>query len=301
MDRRRSVATSDTTYHSFSDADIVAPASPPRKRSPRKIRGETSSGTGVGVVVRPEQAPDSRPPTAYKMKRQDSGYESNTTTTAAAAATPRTSLSSSRVSTSRRTSSASIRNPNNSSTATSGGKGNNRTRPTLVHRSTRTSAHYPQACCGSTSRSSLYLSRPSTQHAQTTQPQPQAESYFQFPPLDPHHPYPSKEEGCEEKQQEPSTPPIPQTTHYWTSDRTRRLEYAAIDAAQRGFTGWLRRNLVPDCLVPQDGRVVGFDDDTGSVRRYRLELDDEDEDGPDEKQQPEQKKRPRRRTWHFWA
>ena len=247
MDKRSSVAASDTTYHSFNDVELFEPASPPRKTnaSPR----ETIS------VVKPEQAPDSRPPTAYKMKRQDSGYESNT-------ATPRTSLSSSRVSASRRTSNASIRNRTS-------------TRPAAVHRSTRGSAHYPQNY--SNSHSSLYLSRPSTQS------QPHSDSYFHFPPLDPH---PPKEEP------DPPTPPIPQTTHYWTSDQTRRLEYAAIDAAQRGFTGWVRRNLVPDCLVPKDNRVVGFDDDTGSVRRYRLELEEDE---------PEKQKQTRRKTWHFWA
>lgn len=65
----------------------------------------------------------------------------------------------------------------------------------------------------------------------------------------------------------------PQTTHYWTSDRTRRLEYAAIDAASRGVRGWVMRNMVPECFVPRERRRVGFDDDTGSVRRYRLDLE----------------------------
>lgn len=65
----------------------------------------------------------------------------------------------------------------------------------------------------------------------------------------------------------------PQTTHYWTSDRTRRLEYAAIDAASRGVRGWVMRNCVPECFVPKERRRVCFDDDTGSVRRYRLDLE----------------------------
>ncbi|CAK7271433.1 hypothetical protein SEPCBS57363_004615 [Sporothrix epigloea] len=68
----------------------------------------------------------------------------------------------------------------------------------------------------------------------------------------------------------------PQTTHYWTSDQTRRLEYAAIDAASRGFKGWVMRHMVPDCFVPKAKRLVTFDDDTGSVRRYRIELETED-------------------------
>lgn len=69
----------------------------------------------------------------------------------------------------------------------------------------------------------------------------------------------------------------PQTTHYWTSDRTRRLEYAAIDAAGKGVKGWIRKNLLPDCFAGKN-RHVAFDDDTGSVRRYRLDLEDEPEE-----------------------
>lgn len=72
----------------------------------------------------------------------------------------------------------------------------------------------------------------------------------------------------------PASPtPPPQTTHYWTSDRTRRLEYAAIDAASRGVRGWVMRNVVPDCFVSRESRRLGFDDDGGSVRRYRLDLE----------------------------
>lgn len=71
----------------------------------------------------------------------------------------------------------------------------------------------------------------------------------------------------------PLAPLPPQTTHYWTSDRTRRLEYAAIDAASRGVRGWVMRNCVPECFIPKERRRVCFDDDTGSVRRYRLDLE----------------------------
>lgn len=73
-----------------------------------------------------------------------------------------------------------------------------------------------------------------------------------------------------------ATSPPPQTTHYWTSDRTRRLEYAAIDAASRGVRGWVLRHVVPDCFVSSESgrrRHLGFDDDGGSVRRYRLDLE----------------------------
>ena len=81
----------------------------------------------------------------------------------------------------------------------------------------------------------------------------------------------------------------PPTTHYWTSDSTRRLEYAAIDAASRGVKGWIRRHLVPECFNP---RHVAFDDDSGSVRRYRLELEDEGD---------EKNGQQRRRSWHIFS
>lgn len=32
------------------------------------------------------------------------------------------------------------------------------------------------------------------------------------------------------------------------------------------------RNVVPECFVPNEKRRIGFEDDGGSVRRYRLEL-----------------------------
>jgi hypothetical protein len=96
--------------------------------------------------------------------------------------------------------------------------------------------------------------------------------FFHFPLFDSESPTSPHEQA-----DAPEAPPIqlpPQTTHYWTSDRTRRLEYAAIDAASRGIKGWVMRNLVPECIIPKEKRHVGFDDDTGSVRRYRLDLED---------------------------
>jgi hypothetical protein len=74
----------------------------------------------------------------------------------------------------------------------------------------------------------------------------------------------------------PTYPLPPTTTHYWTSDRTRRLEYAAIDAASKGVRGWVLRHVVPECFVPESKRRIGFEDDRGSVVRYRLDLDSED-------------------------
>jgi hypothetical protein len=78
---------------------------------------------------------------------------------------------------------------------------------------------------------------------------------------------------------DPSYPPPPQTTHYWTSDHTRKLEYAAIDNASKGVKGWVLKHVVPDCFVPKENRRLDFEDDTGSVRRYRLELECDEETG----------------------
>lgn len=72
----------------------------------------------------------------------------------------------------------------------------------------------------------------------------------------------------------PAVPLPPPTTLYFLSPETRRLEYAAIDAASQGIRGFVSK-LVPDCMLPKpercgfhdDGKV---DDDAGSVRRYRL-------------------------------
>ncbi|KAL1897585.1 hypothetical protein Sste5346_003890 [Sporothrix stenoceras] len=113
-------------------------------------------------------------------------------------------------------------------------------------------------------------------------------SYFHFPPPDPHTggddvilPNSAAEHGFDASYGVATSSTDgyqvpPQTTHYWTSDQTRRLEYAAIDAASRGFKGWMMRHMVPDCFIPKEKRRVTFDDDTGSVRRYRIELETEE-------------------------
>ncbi|PBP19822.1 hypothetical protein BUE80_DR009294 [Diplocarpon rosae] len=78
-------------------------------------------------------------------------------------------------------------------------------------------------------------------------------------------------------------PPPPATVQYWTSDSTRRLEYAAIDAASQGVKGFFAR-LVPDCIQPAEKRRARFCEggegsEAGSVRRYRLVLPEEGEKG----------------------
>lgn len=107
-------------------------------------------------------------------------------------------------------------------------------------------------------------------------------AYYQFPALD-------MVELTETETQMEVSPPLPQTTHYWTSDSTRRLEYAAIDEASRGVKGWVRKHLVPECF---GDRHVHFDDDSGSVRRYRLDLGEEKSIATDDAH--------RRKGWRFW-
>ncbi|KAI8958842.1 hypothetical protein F5Y11DRAFT_27423 [Daldinia sp. FL1419] len=129
------------------------------------------------------------------------------------------------------------------------------------------------------STSTSHLKHKSSQPSHSVQLPQQQTTYYYFPPPESLSGGVGEEEEEEEAaaaaahDAELSYPPPPQTTHYWTSDHTRRLEYAAIDAASRGVKGWIMKHIVPDCFVSKANRRVGFDDDTGSVRRYRLELD----------------------------
>lgn len=38
------------------------------------------------------------------------------------------------------------------------------------------------------------------------------------------------------------------------------------------------RHMVPECFIPKDRRRLQFDDDRGSVVRYRLELEEGEDD-----------------------
>ncbi|TRX90823.1 hypothetical protein FHL15_008227 [Xylaria flabelliformis] len=139
-------------------------------------------------------------------------------------------------------------------------------RPSVQRAAKSTPASYPRRLSGQSSR------------VPTPQQHQQPNSYYYFPS-------PDAITGSDETEEETEVyhPPPPQTTHYWTSDHTRRLEYAAIDSASRGLKGWVMKHVVPDCFVPKDNRRLTFDDDTGSVRRYRLELECDDSSIKDEK------------------
>lgn len=72
-------------------------------------------------------------------------------------------------------------------------------------------------------------------------------------------------------------PPAPQLDSVitWTSDATRRRDYAKIDRAHRGVRGFFRQ-LLPRCLCKnaRKGFFTG-DCDGDSVRRFRMDVSDE--------------------------
>lgn len=222
-----------------------------------------------------EQKADDEPLSSFVMHRQDSGYQS---------------LDPVEPKISRRQSSPTSASSHN----------NPRTRPS-ARRSAKSGpvSYMPRA-----SGRSLDNARASVHSHQSYRPSDGA-TFFHFP----HFPFPEQEGSSEDPallgggavagpdpaHELPTYPPPPQTTHYWTSDRTRRLEYAAIDAASRGVRGWAMRHIVPDCFIPKDRRRIGFDDDRGSVVRYRLELDTEESGEKDEFEGS----RKGRRSWWF--
>lgn len=278
------MATSDTTYHSFHDIELFAPDSPPKAQA-QEADAETPDMSHKENRSRPE-------PTT-PMKRQDSGYES---------IPPRHSISSSTGGSKRRISNASsnssrthaqTQTPAQSPSRTQSRPCSSRGRPT-IRRSPKTSPYPVRSAAGKVQ--ALYASRSQAVNKSPLCPSRQSppghahSGFFHFPihPTDleafpkppaqsssPAVPAPIPAQPLELEPESPSESLPPQSTHYWTSDRTRRLEYAAIDAAHRGLKGWVRRHLVPGCFLPKEKGHVAFDDDTGSVRRYRLELDEE--------------------------
>lgn len=308
MDQSHTSATSGTTaYHSFNDIELYEPASPPRRKQSPSSRHSTKSSSSTSSPHRKankgqasasrRSSQDDGPPSAPQMKRQDSGYESHVST-------PRGSIShpSVRPAAPRRTSTSNVQGHMSSSSMSK-----MRGRPS-TRRSMKVNSYGQQP-------TSMYLVRSGPSQRVSAPPAPaptslEMSSYVQFPSPDPadvqHADFLGQQWHESTAAQQQHTPP-PQTTHYWTSDRTRRLEYAAIDAASRGVKGWIRRNLLPDCFLPQDDGHIAFDDDTGSVRRYRLELEDDAPPSPRISHGAEKAAMsptsvlPRRRTWHFWS
>ncbi|EPE04292.1 hypothetical protein F503_01296 [Ophiostoma piceae UAMH 11346] len=278
--RSRSSLLSNTTYHSFHDVE-PQPAM-------------TTSAT----VTQPDHAKQmydaDNISISSEMHRQDSGYESISPRDPQPSRGPRFARQETASATSSRPASRvrpSTRRSSKSGPVTRAPKTKLGSRSLLLTQSNPVSV-----------RPSSYYGYPESAGTSPYNPQANTQSsYFHFPPPDPqthdimlqttdgHQHMPSFNDPYADSAPVPGLSPSspsspsspydapPQTTHYWTSDHTRRLEYAAIDAASRGFKGWLMRHMVPDCFVPKAKRRVTFDDDTGSVRRYRLELDENDE------------------------
>jgi hypothetical protein len=71
----------------------------------------------------------------------------------------------------------------------------------------------------------------------------------------------------------------------WTSPATRKREYEKIDRSTRGIRG-LWRKLAPKCIQPAGGMTPFFEEGKdgkgnyeGSVRRFRMDIPDEIDDG----------------------
>lgn len=170
-----------------------------------------------------------------------------------------------------------------------------------------------------TSRSTSPTKRPPRPNGRRSHPDPapsSAHQFFHFPT--PHTlTSPPGSARSDRPHEVVPPPPPPPTCHYWTSDRTRRLEYAAIDAASRGFKGYALK-LVPDCFLGAEHRHRrrGFwcerdrrrrrDSQCGSVRRYRLEMELEEEDSGSRSMMAEKgvksvaTERISRAGWRFW-
>ncbi|KAG4422107.1 hypothetical protein IFR04_004734 [Cadophora malorum] len=215
------------------------------------------------------------------MDRQDSGYaESHSHSNS----TPQSPTSTSH---SRRTSASSSVKRRNSPSTNQNSTSTSRPKKRTTNSSSSSSTTRPSTKRTSTQlRTSNPGSRPSLSsrhttpfaHNQTTQ---QPYQFFQFPSLNDQSPPPTSSPNSTTVASPP--PPPPATIQYWTSDSTRRLEYAAIDAASKGVRGFFVK-LLPDCILPASSRRTKFhceDDDAasdaGSVRRYRLVLPEEKE------------------------
>ncbi|ROW08483.1 hypothetical protein VMCG_03234 [Cytospora schulzeri] len=334
----RASCYSTTTYHSFQDIELYEPGTTPEARDTCTSRIPRPSESRASNRNRSSRKDDfEKQSFAARMVRQDSGYESSTPTSGSkqykrssrnnCPSQYTTSSPSPRTDSQSRTSSSQTRQKRPSL---------RRSRPisTTMARSSLTISRSPQRPQHNDPYSYFQFPSPEQLEEQqqrqsvdlapvilhvnkanqqsstttitttttTTSQQQQQEQKQQQSPTDDALP-PTKAEASYATES-PLTPLPPQTTHYWTSDRTRRLEYAAIDAASRGVRGWIMRNCVPECFVPREKRRVGFEDDSGSVRRYRLDLEiecPEDSVPPSPVGEKPRGFRARGRRSSFWA
>lgn len=84
----------------------------------------------------------------------------------------------------------------------------------------------------------------------------------------------------------PATSPRPSTQLHsrynsvisWTSDATRRAEYQKIDKAYSGVRGFMKKVLPERCQNRSRRNFYCHECDSGSVRRFRISLSDDDDD-----------------------
>ncbi|KAJ5788191.1 hypothetical protein N7457_003181 [Penicillium paradoxum] len=83
---------------------------------------------------------------------------------------------------------------------------------------------------------------------------------------------------------------VPATVMEWTSPDTRRREYEKIDRASRGMRGLWRR-VAPRCFQTRNSRTPFFEegkpDREGSVRRFRMDLPEDEEPERDSPTKPQ--------------
>ncbi|KAL3424201.1 hypothetical protein PVAG01_03482 [Phlyctema vagabunda] len=242
-----------TQWHNRSHSSIISDAATFHSAHATHAGTHIELETQKPFVLKQDS---SREPThvSVKMDRTDSGFEEGST---------RSSTEGRRKSTSSR-----HQSPRTSTSGT-------RPRPQQRRNPRSTPSNSSNPPRRSTSEWRAGAPRPSL-HARHTTPYRTStqypNAYFHFPPI-------ALTDENEETNPAPPSPPPPATVQYWTSDSTRRLEYAAIDAASKGVRGFVIK-LVPDCFLPKSTKRNRFhcedaNSDAGSVRRYRLNLPEE--------------------------
>ncbi|KAL9070146.1 MAG: hypothetical protein Q9157_005916 [Trypethelium eluteriae] len=95
----------------------------------------------------------------------------------------------------------------------------------------------------------------------------------------------------------PATEPVPieviaPTTMHWLTPETRAKQYAEIERSCKGWRGFLKKATRSEkkARQTQDHLIDFYDenkgDDAASVRRYRIDTDDEDEEKENDIPQP---------------
>lgn len=89
----------------------------------------------------------------------------------------------------------------------------------------------------------------------------------------------TQKQSSEESNESPNPDEISNTVMHWTTSKTRRKEYEDIDRSNSGVRLLIRR-ITPRCVTgpPPPKFYQENVDDTGSVRRYRMDLPESDDD-----------------------